>query len=328
MHAENAYLFRHALLRDAAYQLQMPGDRARLHGIAFDLIEQLCGGRPTAAALDVLSDDPAPRHACDPFARELAEHAAAAGMKSGVRAEYLRRAAEFAQRLFATADAERLWTDMAGLLQGLERAAALRFAGVEAWHGGRPRRAWELLSEAREICRGAGDEGREAVIMGNLGTVLRTSGRMEEAEKLLEPAIERSRTAGNRRAEARDILNLGNIYHATGRTEAARRVFVETLTLCESLGGGRVAAMAISDLATLETATGHMDEAERLLDHAIEIQRELHDTRGEALGLENLAIVHRATGRTESAERLYGLAMDIHRRTGGRFDEASVRAIG
>ncbi len=26
--AETAYLFRHALLRDAAYQLQMPGDRA------------------------------------------------------------------------------------------------------------------------------------------------------------------------------------------------------------------------------------------------------------------------------------------------------------
>lgn len=30
MHAELAYLFRHALLRDAAYQLQLPGDRARL----------------------------------------------------------------------------------------------------------------------------------------------------------------------------------------------------------------------------------------------------------------------------------------------------------
>ena len=46
LHAETIYLFRHALLRDAAYQLQMPGDRARLHRIAFELIETLAGGRP------------------------------------------------------------------------------------------------------------------------------------------------------------------------------------------------------------------------------------------------------------------------------------------
>ena len=44
--AEEAYLFRHALLRDAAYQLQLPGDRERLHLLAFELIEALAGGPP------------------------------------------------------------------------------------------------------------------------------------------------------------------------------------------------------------------------------------------------------------------------------------------
>ncbi|KAF0240456.1 MAG: hypothetical protein FD180_4929, partial [Planctomycetota bacterium] len=39
--AEKTYLFRHALLRDAAYQLQLPGDRARLHALAFAVIEDL-----------------------------------------------------------------------------------------------------------------------------------------------------------------------------------------------------------------------------------------------------------------------------------------------
>ena len=40
MDAETAYLFRHALLRDAAYQLQLPGERARLHALALASIEQ------------------------------------------------------------------------------------------------------------------------------------------------------------------------------------------------------------------------------------------------------------------------------------------------
>lgn len=46
MNAEDAYLFRHALMRDAAYQMQMPGDRAKLHELAVYLIEAATGGRP------------------------------------------------------------------------------------------------------------------------------------------------------------------------------------------------------------------------------------------------------------------------------------------
>ena len=45
MIAEHAYLFRHALLRDAAYQLQLPGDRAKLHGMALGILEGLSDHR-------------------------------------------------------------------------------------------------------------------------------------------------------------------------------------------------------------------------------------------------------------------------------------------
>jgi hypothetical protein len=42
--AERAYMFRHALLRDASYQLHMPRDRERLHYLALEAIER--GVRP------------------------------------------------------------------------------------------------------------------------------------------------------------------------------------------------------------------------------------------------------------------------------------------
>jgi hypothetical protein len=41
-----AYLFRRALLRDAAYALQMPSDSWRRHALALELIEKVSGGRP------------------------------------------------------------------------------------------------------------------------------------------------------------------------------------------------------------------------------------------------------------------------------------------
>jgi len=73
VNAESAYLFRHALLRDAAYQLQLPGDRARLHGVAFSVIEGVHGGPPPPPApLDAIDAPETLPHATDPFAEELA----------------------------------------------------------------------------------------------------------------------------------------------------------------------------------------------------------------------------------------------------------------
>lgn len=78
MNAESAYLFRHALLRDAAYQLQLPSDRARLHGLAFAILEDLAGGiRPVALGPPPSQLEP---HPTDPFAEELAAHARISGI--------------------------------------------------------------------------------------------------------------------------------------------------------------------------------------------------------------------------------------------------------
>ena len=52
MFAETAYLFRHAVVRDAAYGLQPPSERALLHGLALDILEALPGlGRKRAIRL-------------------------------------------------------------------------------------------------------------------------------------------------------------------------------------------------------------------------------------------------------------------------------------
>lgn len=60
MEAEKAYLFRHALVRQAAYQLQTPLQRAQVHRLALAILEQMPGLNLRA------------------MANELAEHAEAA----------------------------------------------------------------------------------------------------------------------------------------------------------------------------------------------------------------------------------------------------------
>jgi WD40 repeat protein len=62
--AEQAYVFRHALLRAAAYQLQLPADRARLHRLAFDVTEQIAGKLPAGGTLAFVSERPLPHAHC------------------------------------------------------------------------------------------------------------------------------------------------------------------------------------------------------------------------------------------------------------------------
>lgn len=86
MFAETAYLFRHAVVRDAAYGLQPPSERAVLHGLALDILEALPGMSP------------------EPIALELARHARTAH-EGGVEPEryaaaerrYLRMGGDFAR---------------------------------------------------------------------------------------------------------------------------------------------------------------------------------------------------------------------------------------
>ena len=51
--AEQAYLFRHAVVRDAAYDLQLPSERAQLHGLALDVLESLPGVNQPSAGLEL-----------------------------------------------------------------------------------------------------------------------------------------------------------------------------------------------------------------------------------------------------------------------------------
>ncbi|KAF0241567.1 MAG: hypothetical protein FD180_4368, partial [Planctomycetota bacterium] len=154
MIAELSYLFRHAILRDAAYQLQLPSDRSLLHALAFAAIEDAAGGRPQGAApLDATEPASFQAHFTDPFAEELAEHARLAGGASSTNGDamsaawklYLRRAAELSERSFHHGAAERLWRQHASAVEGVEKGESLRMAANAAHQAGRTLVAERLL---------------------------------------------------------------------------------------------------------------------------------------------------------------------------------------
>src|SRR5690606_14622653 len=148
------------MVREAAYSLQLPGDRAALHALAFHLIEQAFGGRaPEPPALDAVDPPKLVPHTTDPVAEELASHATLAldaarnpdlGLQSA-RILYLRRAAEYAQQQYRIGATVTAWEQLAALLEGVQRGEALRRAADTLRMIGEVRRAEPLYQQALSI---------------------------------------------------------------------------------------------------------------------------------------------------------------------------------
>lgn len=359
--AEDAYFFRHALLRDAAYQLQLPGDRARLHRAALEAIESACGGRPQEPPpLDVPDGTDIIPHPLDAQAAELAVHAALSGAPVALRVLYLRRAAETASLSYRDADAQAAWEGLAALLPALAGAEACRRAALCANRRGDPQRAVQLVHEsleragdrsrlwtaaavealaalqsgagrvaeaaanfsrAIEVFRELGDLKREARARTGLVTVFRHTGRFAEAEAEAQVALEGHRAAGDRESEGTTLILLGGIYYDTGRYALAEQTFNAALAFCRTWKDDRRAGIALGNLGALHSDAGRFKEARQAFEQALSIHRKVGNLRSEGVALANIAGLLRKEGRLEESERFLERALATHRAVGNRRSE-------
>ncbi|MCZ7607419.1 MAG: tetratricopeptide repeat protein [Planctomycetota bacterium] len=322
--AETAYLFRHALLREAAYELQPPGVRARLHELAFHLIEQLYGGRaPRPPALDDADAPPPPPHPADAVARELAGHARLARAESGELADarrlYLQRAAEAAQRACQDRAALECWLELAGLEHGAVAAEAQRRGAEAAFRTGDTARALALAEQAAQA---QSENNRlQGIALGTLATVQLVAGRLDEAEQTNWQALMIHREFGDVTRQVTALGNLANVYTYRSRLADAERTYEQVLELAPS---PHARSVALVNLAGVYRATARHELAETTFLRALEGFRALGDRRVEGITIGNLGTVYEDVGRHEEAEHAYRQSIAIAREVGNRRSEGAV----
>lgn len=314
MDAENAYLFRHALLRDAAYSLQVPSERAGLHELALLLIEQVLGGRPAPADLDT-AVDPSP-HATDVYAYELALHARNAGERYAREyAQYLARAACFAEAQFESAEAERLWLVLA---EAGPRMAGLYRAGHVAFRAARIGSAERLLGQALELADAAGNRRIRAMALAVLGVALSESGRMEQGHPMTEQALALHREIGNRTGEAGALNDLAGHYFTTGKPQTAITLYQQALETQRGLSDPRAPLTTLTNLGIAWAEIHEYGKAEEYNLEALALARKTGDRRNEGVALGNLGLIWMDGGKREKVEAAFIEALAIHREVGHR----------
>ncbi|MBZ0137063.1 MAG: tetratricopeptide repeat protein [Planctomycetes bacterium] len=355
--AEVAYLFRHALLRDAAYELQPPGERARLHGLVLSILE---------AVLDFPQDDSPSAH--DAYAEEMAEHAQRGSRHAPALRDkerfYLARAATYARDHYHAAHVAELFERLAeleGTPPGVSASAYINAARQRQQEGrmeeaarllkaaqheaeksndpshmgnvllelsilarklGETQKALDLARKAIEYCA-RGDDCRKQVAAWNaLGNAAETLGDLVQAENALRKSLELARQLGELEPIAAVLTNLADVYGQTGRHAEADQTRSEALELAVRVGRREYELTLRGQWATRAAREGRFAEAEQQMAQCVTLARETGNRRYEALMLGNLAQVRSDAGRLEEAEATFRLALERCRETGNRTSEA------
>jgi tetratricopeptide (TPR) repeat protein len=318
--AESAYVFRHALVRDAAYQLQLPSDRAQLHALAFELIERAFGGRAPAPMRRAGSTGMTPPHPTDVAALELAEHAhnAAGTDFSDLHRLYLHRAALHATRHYHNEVAMRCWRQLGELVSGRDKIDALSHVGKLAGPMGRANEAQEAFTAALEIARELNDHELESLLLNDLGTVYRDTGRREEAALAFEQALAINRDAGLKNAEGHTLVCIASLHHIAHEYNDAHKLVSRALQLFRETGDKRKEASALDMTGLVCVETGRPEQAETSFKQGMAIQQEVGDRFGEGITQGNLAFLYYRTGRLEEAHEGFRAALAIHKQVGNR----------
>ncbi|MEA2271927.1 MAG: hypothetical protein QOI98_635 [Solirubrobacteraceae bacterium] len=301
--AEDAYGFRHALLREAVYQELLPGERTRLHaacGAALAAQPELAGGTEAAAA-----DLAHHWYAAHDLPRALAASVAAgrvAERRSGfaeARAHY-ERAIELWNRV---ADAEARTgldlvaltlraADVANLAGDHGRAAALirvAMADVEEataagllwerlgrflWAAGDSVTALEAYEEAVRLVPSEPPSAARARVLAARGQGLMLLARHQESRACCEEAIAIAREVGAGAEEGHALNTLGCDLGYLGEPAAAVAHLVRARQIAQEVGDLDDLARAYLNLSEmLARPLNRMDEALELAREGIELSR-------------------------------------------------------
>ncbi len=302
------YLFKHALLRDVAYESVLRRRRRAYHRRAAEWLIRASGDR------------------VDEYAELIAGHFAQAE-DAAAEAEWQARAGRQAAARYATGEA----------LRAFNRALELTPADDLAAR-------YDLLSQRRQIYHLLGERAAEAAdlaALGELAAALQDPTRAAEvatnrARYLLatgayEPAIEQASAAlalaeraGDAELLARARAYAGNALMFLGDYDAARTHLLAAVETARAVGAKRVQLEATRILGIATEEQGDLDAAPRYHEEALVLAREIGDRVNERRALNSLGVVAQGRGDYDRAMAYFEESLAIARAIGDRVGAGTV----
>ena len=305
---EIRYIFKHTLLRDTAYDMQLVEQRRKLHALALDALET------------VYADDLAPHYG------ELAYHAEHCQDMDKQRL-YFRWAGEAAQAAFANAAAMDYYRRLLPLLDtnAAQAVILLRIATIQSRIGEYDQAISTQTQVLGLLACAVEPEAASVQIAAHLqmGKVSSRRGMMAEAKQQLETARAQAKAMGDRSGTAEALGQLGLISLWQGSFHRALEYLGESLPIARALNNKAATIFTLRQLGNVFNCLGRYDEALAYLDESLELARLSSDQESVASALCSLGSNATARGEYDTALRCLEEAVAITQAMGDRYSTAN-----
>lgn len=297
-HAMNElrYIFRHSLLREAVYSMQLRTRLEQLHGLIGEAIE------------DLYSDNLEERYA------DLAFHYEQANVFDKT-CKYLQKAADYARSNYQNQQAldyyEKLLQKLGKPKDTVDQIQTYLNKGKVLELIGN----WEECERTYEEALSLAKESRDVLLLGqannNLGRLLMLKGDYPRAQQYLQVAAGLFESVDDRRGKAKAYGSLGEFFFRQGKYNEAKGYFEQSLNTelegSDPTGNAQVAA----NLGLTHMNQGNYEEGIRCQRAQLEISEQHNDKQGMANLYTNLGIVYFEKGDYDAALESYqkGLAL-------------------
>jgi tetratricopeptide (TPR) repeat protein/class 3 adenylate cyclase len=299
---ELKYIFKHALIRETVYEIQLKETLRKLHDLAGNIIE------------DIYSDN------IKEHFEELADHYDKA--ENEVKAiEYIEKAGDKAKDNYHNDKAldyfDRLILKLENKDQKtfisvlLKKGSVLELTGM--WD-----EALETFEKAKSISLALGDKILLVESLNSLAGFLRHKGELENAAELLETSLKTANEINYTEGICEALSYIATIFHVKGDFDEALRKYEENIKLCEQLGDKRGLAFATGNTGLILMDKGDYESAMNCFEKQLNIMEEIGNREGIGRAFSNMASIDIYRGDYQKALELTQKEYDISKELGDR----------
>lgn len=298
------YAFKHALLRDVAYETVLKRHRQQYHALVAEWLSKASGER-RGEYLSVIAD-----------------HYERAGDNDRAVAVLL-EAGERALNLSAFDEAFRFFQRALPLIhprQTRDLAHAHLKIGEAFYRSGEFGDSVKSTEKALGLARELSSSIMLASCLGQLGQLYVDMGDYDRAEKTLRQALPMARAAGipARPTLARVLYGLGNVHWRLGNLENARACCEESGDIARDIGDTNTLLMSLNRLGVVMGALGNPSAEEDYYRQALSLAVSVGNRERAAVALNNLGALADEKGDLAKAQRYYLQAIDMAREIGAQ----------
>ncbi len=275
---EHEFTFRHALIRDSAYDSLPKSLRTRKHAQIARWAEERAGDRAAELAELIATHDLEALR----YLEELGDTSPARADAERAASRWAGAAGDRATALWLPAEGIRWYEEALRLAEAIgapvaERASLAKALATVSW-GTAPTDETERRNRhALALFEQAGDDRGAGWAEAWLVLILFQQGRDEEALAYGDRAIARLEPLGETPELAQTLRQLGHFHWRRGNSSEAGAYTRRAADMAARVGAIAVHAAAMQDLAVELSQTGHSEEALKTMEEAFRLAKEAGD---------------------------------------------------